>query len=729
MITPGKNRINFNINNKSKDLEHAQKPAGSEKNFGTRNPRKKKRSVFSFLLLLELVLLVSIAASIGVLKFLSDNNSNIENTTFPHYKHILENYKIIDDLRMMTMRTEPINDPEFEINDPFILDVFRLKDASQYLREKKFQSMADIILKMETGKNHPFIVQQKNKLYLKYLYHKKKYNAFIECWNQSHPSIRSGSSMKVFLLNSYINTKKNREADELFKSLLHSNGMGLLERYIGRQTLKRFAAKIDYDSWYSIFKQLAHGNRYTEFKRMRKYIKAPQLLTLFSADFAYQRKAYSLARKLLRRVTGKKLQGFKERILLKLDLREDNFEGFDQKLASIRSIVEPEVYRQLLLDAGSISLIKAQPELAQELLNNYIEVIKIPHQVRDYFFSFNPGPQKILDSNYWKAMWLSAWLYYRNNQKARAAQRFEEGLNSPLDTYRNANTYWYRRLKFSDKENVTVEDYPFSYYFVKNRDPGEYIPLQGFTNLLNHPRGPGFDSILEKVKRLVHYNLLHDASRFIQWSLTNNDNQLTVAGRHTLMLLESIVYLKKENYAMAFIRFRDNFECYRCIRLPRFLREIALPVKFSGLVEKYSEKNKLEKELVYSLIREESYFRPDAVSYANAYGLMQLLLKTARQMAYPYRIRLYRRDLFKPEINIRFGTEYLRFLLDKYDDKVYLALAAYNAGDHRVDEWLSRFGDADDDEFIEMIPFTATRNYVKNILRNYHYYKYYYGKE
>ena len=56
-----------------------------------------------------------------------------------------------------------------------------------------------------------------------------------------------------------------------------------------------------------------------------------------------------------------------------------------------------------------------------------------------------------------------------------------------------------------------------------------------------------------------------------------------------------------------------------------------------------------------------------------------------------------------------------------------MALAAYNAGDQRVDEWLNRFGTSEDEEFIEMIPFTATRSYIKNILRNYYYYRFYYG--
>jgi soluble lytic murein transglycosylase len=194
------------------------------------------------------------------------------------------------------------------------------------------------------------------------------------------------------------------------------------------------------------------------------------------------------------------------------------------------------------------------------------------------------------------------------------------------------------------------------------------------------------------------------------------------------MLIESILYLRQGNYAMAFISFRDNFQCYRCVRLPRFLSQIVLPVKYTELIDQYCQEYKLDRELVFALIREESFFRPDAVSPANANGLMQLLLETARQVAYSHRMKVFRRDLFDPEINIRLGTEYLRNLLDKYNGKLPLALAAYNAGWERVDEWMNRFGTVKDDEFIEMIPFTETRNYVKNILRNYFYYRFYYGQ-
>jgi soluble lytic murein transglycosylase len=163
------------------------------------------------------------------------------------------------------------------------------------------------------------------------------------------------------------------------------------------------------------------------------------------------------------------------------------------------------------------------------------------------------------------------------------------------------------------------------------------------------------------------------------------------------------------------------------VRLPNFLSGIIFPRQYEELVSAYSREQEVDPGLVLALIREESFFRSDVRSPANAYGLMQLLQGTARQVANGSGLKVKARDLYDPEINIRLGLQYLKTLLDKYDGRLYLALAAYNAGPHRVDQWLLDFPDANEEEFIEMIPFSETRNYVKNILRNYFFYKYYYN--
>jgi soluble lytic murein transglycosylase len=128
--------------------------------------------------------------------------------------------------------------------------------------------------------------------------------------------------------------------------------------------------------------------------------------------------------------------------------------------------------------------------------------------------------------------------------------------------------------------------------------------------------------------------------------------------------------------------------------------------------------------MVASLIRQESEFNPSVVSYANAYGLMQLLPVTGKQMAKEEGIAHFQTfQLLDPEMNIRLGTRYLREMLEKVGGVPEYAMAAYNAGDGRVLDWEAAGPYSGIDEFVESIPFTQTREYVQGIVRNEEIYK------
>lgn len=155
---------------------------------------------------------------------------------------------------------------------------------------------------------------------------------------------------------------------------------------------------------------------------------------------------------------------------------------------------------------------------------------------------------------------------------------------------------------------------------------------------------------------------------------------------------------------------------------------ISFPEAFSDQVRTLSIKYRLDELLVYSLIREESRFNKDAVSRSNARGLMQLIPLTAGDTANKVGIDPFNIDmLFDPKTNVELGTYYLRYVLDRFNGEIPLALAGYNAGPNRVSGWLEDLRYSKVDEFIEEIPFTETRNYVKRILRSYGAYRALYG--
>lgn len=143
------------------------------------------------------------------------------------------------------------------------------------------------------------------------------------------------------------------------------------------------------------------------------------------------------------------------------------------------------------------------------------------------------------------------------------------------------------------------------------------------------------------------------------------------------------------------------------------------PLKFAELVDAYAEEYLLDKYLVYSVIRTESGFDPNAESGAGAKGLMQLMEKTAKECSdkegFGYSIP---EDLYDPEKNIRMGCCYLGHLMESYGD-VRLAITAYNGGTGNVKKWLNDESLSDGEGGLSDIPYAETRDYVDKVLKAY----------
>ena len=133
--------------------------------------------------------------------------------------------------------------------------------------------------------------------------------------------------------------------------------------------------------------------------------------------------------------------------------------------------------------------------------------------------------------------------------------------------------------------------------------------------------------------------------------------------------------------------------------------------------------NESEKALVLALIRQESGFHKAAVSSAGARGLMQLLPTTAAKVAKAIRLAFSPKKLDDPGFNVRVGSAYLGGLVSDFEGSYILALAAYNAGPSRARHWIKEYGDPRDPQvdvvdWIEMIPFNETRNYVQRVMES-----------
>ncbi len=151
-------------------------------------------------------------------------------------------------------------------------------------------------------------------------------------------------------------------------------------------------------------------------------------------------------------------------------------------------------------------------------------------------------------------------------------------------------------------------------------------------------------------------------------------------------------------------------------RLPDAVRELTLPLRHEDIIRQQASAKRLDPSLVAAVIYAESRFR-DQTSHAGARGLMQITPATARYIAHlSGGTQFEQGDLATPQINISYGTFYLRYLLDRYDRNEVLALAAYNGGEGNVDRWVARSGTSERSLSTSEIPFAETREYVEQVL-------------
>ena len=178
---------------------------------------------------------------------------------------------------------------------------------------------------------------------------------------------------------------------------------------------------------------------------------------------------------------------------------------------------------------------------------------------------------------------------------------------------------------------------------------------------------------------------------------------------------------------MAYARLAvSNFEARAIGDLPIALWKVLYPLPYEAAVRHEAAANGLDPAFVAGLIRQESAFQTNAVSSANALGLMQVLPNTAKLLAKEAHVRYARKKLFEPEYNIKLGTLYVKELLRRAGGPEQ-ALAAYNAGEDRISSWSAERDYDEIAELVESIPFTETREYVQIVLRNAGAYRMIYG--
>jgi peptidoglycan lytic transglycosylase len=340
--------------------------------------------------------------------------------------------------------------------------------------------------------------------------------------------------------------------------------------------------------------------------------------------------------------------------------------------------------------------------------------------------------------------WKTAWLTYRMGKKDEAKKLFEEQIEMyPASAEIPAAIYWRGRMAEEDGDKPLArayyqkltENYRYYYYANLARDRmfrvGEEAVDPPSLDKLPRPAAPPQDWELPADNmRAQKARLLANAALY---DFAVAEMQAASAGSPPWEARSvAEIYSEQGSYIHAIETLKRAVPSYFSAEIPQIPRPVweeLFPRPFWEDLKRDSAANQLDPHLVASLIRQESEFNPAAVSPAKAMGLMQLLPGVGKGLAREMRIKHFSSDdLLVASTNLLLGTRYFKHMVDHYDGQVEFALAAYNAGEDRVDDWRKSGNFTGVDEFVESIPFTETREYVQAIMRNAVLYKLLYSK-
>lgn len=268
--------------------------------------------------------------------------------------------------------------------------------------------------------------------------------------------------------------------------------------------------------------------------------------------------------------------------------------------------------------------------------------------------------------------------------------------------------------------------YPQSYYAWRSAsmlgwDVGDFSTVRQLKPAVARPADrpdlPAGSATLQEL-----YQLGQDQDAWKLWQTEfQNQMQPTVAEQFTDGLMRQSVGDTLDGiFMVSYLSQRDvptEQDQYKALKRNIDYWYALYPFPYLEQIENWSQERQLNPLLVTALIRQESRFTPDIKSSAGAVGLMQVMPDTATWIAKNIKLKEYQLD--KPEDNIKLGTWYLDYTHEEYANNSMLAVASYNAGPGAVGDWVAKKGVGDPDQFVESIPYSETRGYVKSVFENY----------
>ncbi len=361
----------------------------------------------------------------------------------------------------------------------------------------------------------------------------------------------------------------------------------------------------------------------------------------------------------------------------------------------------------------------------------------LTHDMPQAIYHYNLLVERFPNSTYApSAHWRDAWMNYRLRNYAEAARLMDEqvvrygaGIEVPAALYWRGRMYEEQEHDFGHAAayyRSLNANYTNFYYGVLARTRLSVLGQQGEvadTPALAAVRKVNVpdlaDVVPENDPHVIKAKLLANAAlnEYIAPEIAASPG----AGEWGA-LAQAQIYSSYGEYTRALQSMKHSGISFFAIpssQVPMSYWKLIFPQPYWNDLVADSQKNGLDPYLVASLIRQESEFNAGAMSPARAMGLMQLLPSVGKENAKKEGIKKFNpAELLNPSVNLELGTRNLRQVLDRFGGQPEYALAAYNAGDVPVRQWMAAGDFKDLPEFVESIPYTETREYVQAILRN-----------
>ena len=586
---------------------------------------------------------------------------------------------------------------------------------------------------------------------------------------------------KYEIANIYQNQDEHANAVE-FTSQLIANAEG---DYVRRATFLQAQAYEGLGKWedaFSAYQHLIDANKSDEVARdalreIQRLVKAHSSLKITRDQrvthglVLYNHGRYADAIALLRKVTPKKddkLTGQAVYFTGRAYHRRRRYDLAIQEYKKVVTLYPTSDYLTRALYQSTICYRrKKQPHIAQKRLKEF---------VRDYGWSelahkalFNLGWVQENEEHYDEALksyrqltlkypssrfasdayWRIGWIQFKHEQYDKSIETFASLMRLfPGNRLAMAAHFWtakcYERKNQPDKAKKLYREVLGKHHWYYGsraeavlRQMGEKIeivnasPVSVRVNAVpNHSKWKQIGlKRSPRVDKLMELKFYEDAITEIRGEIKSERGNQN-ANFYNLI----VCYQKKRQFYEAY-DYAQELSTFTSIHdedqaIPLELYQLLYPIYYRDIIKKYAKKYEMDPLFVAAMILEESRFGVEAVSWAGAIGLMQIMPQTGHELARQLKIRRFEKNmLMNPAVNIEMGTKYMKYLMGRFQDNHALVTGAYNGGPGRMSRWVKERGLADLDEFIEDIAIDETRRHIKKVIDSYYVYKKLYPAE